>query len=410
MTRGSSLAPAAAPDQPVATNAPSRVALCTGNYHLVADGVSLTLNRLVAFLMRQGIEVLVFGPDAGDRWIPYIGTYVPVRSVAAPRRSEYRVSLGFPRAARRRFLEFRPDLVHCATPDLLGLRAAAMARRLAIPVVASYHTHFPSYLRHYRLGRLEGLLWEYLRRFYRQCEHVYVASPSIADALEANGVRRGVHLWERGVDVQHFHPRRRSVEWRREQGIGDDEAVVLFVGRTVREKGLSILADVDRRLTARRVPYRLVVVGDGPDREALEVQAPSAQFLGFLRGDALARAYASADVFLFPSETETLGNVTLEAMASGLPTVCADAPGSDHLVIDGVTGFLVEPRNSEAFAERVVTLIADRALRKEMGKHARQRARASDWGAALERLLHLYRHAVQGGSSSGQSAGAASTR
>jgi phosphatidylinositol alpha 1,6-mannosyltransferase len=249
---------------------------------------------------------------------------------------------------------------------------------------------------------VEGLLWVYLRRFYRQCEHVYVASPSIADTLEAHGLRRGVHLWERGVDVQHFHPRRRSVEWRREQGIGDDEVVVLFVGRTVREKGLSILADVDRRLTGRGVRYHLVVVGDGPDRDALELEAPSARLLGFLRGDALARAYASADVFLFPSETETLGNVTLEAMASGLPAVCADAPGSDHLVIDGVTGFLVEPGNGEAFANRVLTLIADRALRAEMGEQARARARSSDWATALERLLHLYRRALHGDSSSRQ--------
>ena len=269
-----------------------------------------------------------------------------------------------------------------------------LARRAGIPVVASYHTHFPSYLRYYRLQEFEGFLWNYLRRFYRQCEHVYVASPSIAAVLEAHEIRCDIRLWERGVDVGQFHPARRSAEWRRAQGIQDDEAIVLFVGRMVREKGLEVLADVAQRLTDRAARYRLVVVGDGPHRGTLERDVPAARFLGFLRGDALAQAYASADVFLFPSETETLGNVTLEAMASGLPTVCANAPGSNFLVTDDVTGFLVQPGDSEGFADRVGALVSDRGLRDAMGREARHRAQRFDWETTLGRLVDFYQQAL----------------
>lgn len=376
------------------TPASRRLALFTGNYHAVPDGVSLTLNRLVEYLQQHGWEVLVFAPAAGANPMEHVGELVPVRSVPAPGRAEYRVALGFPRAARARFGAFRPSLVHVATPDLMGNRALYLSLKLGIPVVASYHTHFCSYLKYYGLEELEGFLWKYLRKFYRHCRHVYVASPSMAAVLRAHEITSGLRLWERGVDMSLFNPGRRSLEWRRAMGVADYEPLITFVGRVVWEKGLETFASVVEALGAKGVPHRSMVVGDGPAREALARRLPGTLFTGYLKGSDVARAYASSDVFLFPSDTETFGNVTLEAMASGLPAVCADATGSSSLVIHGHTGFLAEPGHAGSFISFVLKLLLHPELRARMGEAAVRRARHYGWEATLSRLAAHYEEAL----------------
>ncbi len=369
---------------------PRRIALFTGNYHHIADGVSLTLNRLVRHLDARGDAVLVFGPTVARPPMAHAGTLVGVPSVPVPGRPEYRFTTAFTSEACERLEAFRPDLVHLATPDWLGYKAMRWAEARGLPTVASYHTHFPSYLQYYRLDWMEGALWRYLRWFYNRCRQVYVPSRSMSEGLRAHGVTADLRLWARGVETDRFTPSRRSEAWRAAQGFAPGEPVVAFVGRLVWEKGPDVFADVVEGLAARGIAAGSLVVGDGPAREELAARLPQTVFAGHLGGTDLAAAYASSDVFVFPSDTETFGNVTLEAMASGLPTVCADATGSRGLVVPGETGFLCPPRDAAAFLDATARLVTDAGLRARMGAAARREAEAYSWPAILDRLSGYY--------------------
>jgi len=237
---------------------------------------------------------------------------------------------------------------------------------------------------------LTGLVKCYLHWFYAACREVYVPSLAMAETLRADGLKDNFRLWPRGIDTARFNPAKRSLEWRARHGIGVSELVILHVSRLVREKRMDVIAGTARRLQALGIAHRFVIVGDGPERAALERGLPHAIFTGFLDGEDLAAAYASSDIFLFPSETESFGNVTLEAMASGLPCVCADATGSQSLVVAGVTGLLARPGCVEQFAEKITTLAADSALRRSMGVHARERSLEFSWDEAMARILGYY--------------------
>ena len=374
------------------------IALTAGAYNHIADGVALTLNRLVRYLEGRGAKVLVFAPTSkAPPPFEHAGTLVPVPSVPWPGRSDYRLSLGLSRKGRARLEAFRPDLVHIASPDLCGMQALLWANMHNVPVVSSFHTHFSAYFqyftsynRFYRMDLLETTAWRYGRWFYPQCQHIYVPSPSIADELRSRGISNGIRLWPRGVDPDTFHPRWRSASWRQKLGLRPEDVVVTFVGRLVWEKGLDVFAQVISNLEARGVPHRSVMVGDGPAYKKLSERLPNTVFTGPLSNGSLGSAYASSDVFLFPSDTETFGNVTLEAMASGLPTVCADATGSDALVIPEVTGFLARPKDADDFTDKVERLLVDASLRETMGTRARSRALLYSWDHAMARMSRFY--------------------
>ena len=384
-----------------------RVALFSGNYNYITDGAAVALNHLVAYLERQGVEVLVFAPTAETPAFDYAGTLVSVPSVSLPgRRGEYRLGLGLPQAARKRLKAFSPTLIHLSAPDILGYAALRFARKMGIPAVASFHTRYDTYVRYYGLQWLVGLVRRYLRHFYGLCEEVYVPSDSVAAVLEQDGLLSGVKLWSRGVDHALFHPRRRDMAWRRSNGLLDDEVVVVFVGRLVLEKGLACYSDVIDALRDQGLPCRALVVGDGPERAWMEKRLPDAVFTGYLDGDDLARAYASSDIFLNPSLTETFGIVTLEAMSSGLPAVCANATGSRSLVVDGVSGFLAAPENVAAFTDCVARLAKAPLLRTSLGRAARVRSEAFGWDAAMADLLENYYCVLRAGAcTSGAMAG-----
>jgi glycosyltransferase involved in cell wall biosynthesis len=213
---------------------------------------------------------------------------------------------------------------------------------------------------------------------------------SMLQNLQSEGIIKDGRVWPRGVESELYHPCKRSTEWRRALGFADDEIVVAFVGRLVKEKNTALLARVLRSLGESVPRFRALIVGDGPERNRLRSACPSAVFTGFLNGEALARAYASSDIFFFPSATESFGNVTLEAMASGLPSVCADATGSRSLVLHGVTGYLVRADDRAGFVDRLASLIAEPAARARMGAAARARALSFEWAPALRDLYENY--------------------
>lgn len=368
-----------------------RLALFSGNYNYTRDGANLALNRLVEYFERAGARVLVFSPTAREPAFEPAGELVSAPSAPIPFRPEYRFSFGLSKSNKARLAAFGPDAIHLSAPDILGYQAARLARKLSIPAVASVHTRFETYLSYYGLGWLRGRAEAYLKSFYSRCEAVYAPSQSVADELRAAGIVRAPRIWSRGVDRELFSPAKRDMAWRRSLGIADDEVVVSFVSRLVLEKGLGVFADAIDRLAAKGLRHKVLIVGDGPERARFERRLPDAAFAGFLTGDALARAYASSDVFMFPSVTETFGNVTLEAMAAGVPAVCADATGSRTLVENGVTGFLARPNDAADFAALTEKLLLDRALRTTMGEAARAHSAKYTWDAINGRLFDDYR-------------------
>ncbi len=356
----------------------------------MVDGISLTLNRLVGHLESQGFEVLVFAPGDGKPAMEHNGT-VEVPSFPIPFRKDYFVSKGLIGDARKRLDAFEPDLIHIATPDYLGLTALLYALKRDIPIVASYHTHFISYLKYYHLEMFTPLIWRYLRWSYGKGRHLYVPTESMADVLRSHGLADNMRLWPRGIETRRFNPENRSLAWRRNLGIEDDEVVVLFVSRLVWEKCLDVLSGTLHQLRDRGVRHRAIVIGSGPAREELQAMAPpDVIFMGHMEGDDLTTAYASSDVFLFPSATETFGNVTLEAMASGLPVVGADAPGTASLVLDQSTGYLCPPADEHAFSVALEKLIVDESLRGGMSQAAIEEAQRYDWDKVLSKMVTYY--------------------
>ena len=374
---------------------PLRVALFSGNYNYVMDGPVRALNTLVAYLERTGHEVLVFAPTTKTPAFSHNGTLISVPSIALPgKRSEYRLGLGLRGKVRRRLEAFKPDLIHIAAPDITAYGALNYARDHGVPAVASFHTRFDTYPRYYNMGWLEKHLTNYMRHFYSRCEHVYAPSQSMIDELVADGIGRDVRIWTRGVDSALFNPNRRDMGWRAGLGFAETDVVVAFVGRVVLEKGIDIFTDAFLRARETNPALRALVVGEGPERAAFEAKLPGGVFIGYQQGEGLARAYASAEIFFNPSITETFGNVTLEAMASGLPSICAAAAGSRSLVEDGVTGFLAAP-NAAGFAEQLAILGADGERRRRFGAAARARSADFSWDAVLTELVGHYHEAIE---------------
>ncbi len=367
-----------------------RIALFSGNYNYVKDGANQALNRLVGRIEARGMVARVYSPVGKRPAFRHTGTLVPVPSVPIPGRSDYRMALGLPLDASRDLSRFRPDILHLSAPDWLGHGAKAWARRHHVPVVASVHTRFETYFDYYRLGFMRSGAERLLRNFYYDLAEIYAPSESMVEQLTRDRYSTNIRIWSRGVDRRLFHPKARDMAWRRSLGIADDRPVIVFVGRLVLEKGLDIVAEVAARLREGAIPHQMLVVGDGPARSWLEERLHGGIFLGFQSGEELARAYASGDIFLNPSHTETFGNVTLEAMACAVPPVAAAATGSLSLVDDGVSGFLAPPGDSAAFADRIAAYIADPALRVVHGAQSLARARHFDWDRINDAVIDRY--------------------
>jgi phosphatidylinositol alpha 1,6-mannosyltransferase len=372
-----------------------RVVYFTESLYPLVDGVSRTLARLFDTLLAEGVDFRVVSPFMPDEPVPWRNRVIRVPYAHFPPYPDYRVSRPGGRALRAELRRFQPELVHVVSPTPMAMWAQRYARRAALPAVASFHTHFVSYFRFYGVGALESVGWRGLRWFYRRCERIYAPTRTIAGELEAHGIGP-VELWSRGIDLQAFDPGRRDDGLRAQLGVDDETPLLLLVSRLVKEKDLGDLVAIDGELRARGVRFRLALVGDGPMRAELEAALPQAAFAGHQSGEELARWYASADLFIFPSTTETLGNVVLEALASGLPAVVVDRGGPQDLVTSGETGYVAPANDVAAIADRLERLLRDAELRRGMSAAARASAADRDWHAINRGLIESYARVLAG--------------
>jgi glycosyltransferase involved in cell wall biosynthesis len=367
-----------------------RVALFTETFLPKVDGIVTRLRHTIDHLQRQGHQVLVFCPDGGLQ--EHCGSEVcGIPAFPLPLYPE--VQMALPRLSIGASLsKFRPDLIHVVNPAVLGLGGIFFAKTRGLPLVASYHTHLPKYLPHYGLAHLEGLLWFLLRLGHNQAVLNLCTSSAMVEELAAHGIQR-TDLWQRGVDTETFHPREADPAMRDRLTQGHPEApLLIYVGRLGAEKDIERI----KPMLAAVPGARLAIVGDGPHREALQAtfaDTPT-NFVGYLAGRELASAYSVADVFVFPSRSETLGLVLLEAMAAGCPVVAAKAGGIPDIVTDGVNGYLFDPVDEMAAIAVTQKLLGDPRERLAMGARARSEAERWSWGAATEQLVDYYRGVV----------------
>jgi glycosyltransferase involved in cell wall biosynthesis len=371
-----------------------RIALFTDTYAPQVNGVTKTLGRLVDHATERGHEVALVTPRINREAARGASLHLQLASLTVPLYPELQLARPLGPWGGRQLRAFSPDVVHVATEFTVGWSGVRWALDQQVPLVTSFHTDFPAYLAGYGLGRLEKPAWRYLRTFHARSSRTFCPSRATLRQLRDNGFDHSLSVWSRGVNAGMFHPNRRSLETRAALA-GDAQSLLVYVGRLAPEKRVDVLLEAFRGLRCERgVDVALAIVGDGPARAELEQLATEGvTFTGFLRGDALASAYASADVFAFPSDTETFGNVVLEAMASGLPVVAPSRGGVTDLVEHERTGLLVEPRDPHDFARAVHRLLGDRALRGRMARRARAISEGRSWGSIFDRLFEEYREA-----------------
>ena len=372
-----------------------RVALVTESFLPDVNGVANSVVRTAEHLLRRGHQPLVIAPQPPPalRDVPVSVGYPVVRVPSLPMPGYPQIRLGLPTPMLMAALRgHRTDVVHLASPFVLGAWGMLAARTLKLPTVAVYQTDVAAYARAYGVGMTEGAAWKWIKTVHNLADRTLVPSTESAAALGQHGVQR-VELWRRGVDDVRFHPGRRSPGLRRALA-PHGEIVVGFVGRRAVEKQIDLLADVSR------LPgVRLAIVGDGPAGPALRKALPRAVFLGVRGGDQLARLYASFDVFAHTGPYETFGQAVQEAMSSGLPVVAPRAGGPMDLVDHGRTGYLVPPFAADGFTRAVRELAADPVLRASFGAAGRASIEGRSWHAVGEELIGHY-EAVRAGAPS----------
>jgi glycosyltransferase involved in cell wall biosynthesis len=374
-----------------------RIAVVTETWPPEVNGVAMTLARLVDGLRGRNHALQLVRPrqtrqdgaGQGDAWHHDDWQEVLMRGLPIPRYPH--LKMGVP--SKRRLTELwtlqRPDLVHIATEGPLGWSALQAAQRLKLPVVSDFRTNFHAYSAHYGVGWLKKPIVGYLRKFHNRTLCTMVPTDALKRDLAAAGFEN-LQVVARGVDVQQFSPLHRSEALPRQWGVADDARVVTCVGRLAPEKNLGLLLEALAAMRQADPALQLVLVGDGPARAALQAACPDAVFAGQRHGADLAAHYASADLFLFPSETETFGNVVPEAMASGLAVLAYDLAAAGQLITPGVDGLLAPAGRRTAFVEQAVQLARQRRFAQQLGRQARTTAAALDWAHIVQRVERLY--------------------
>ena len=363
-----------------------RIAYVTETWPPEVNGVALTAARAVSHLRERGHEVDLIRPrqpheEAGalahDEWL--------TAGVPLPMYADLRFGLARERPLVQRFAERGVELVHVATPGPLAWQALRAARALGLASSSDFRTNFHTYCRYYHLGLVAPLALRALRRFHNSTDRTFVPTRALARELEAEGFRR-LAVVGRGVDTARFDPCWRSTALRRDWGVSDDAVLVLYVGRVAAEKNIGLAVRAFEALRPDAPHAQMVVVGDGPLRSELAEAHPDVRFIGARHGERLAACYASADCFVFPSLTDTFGNVTLEALASGLPVVAFDTAAAAEHVRDGTSGRLAPPGDEAAFVAALRELVLDHAALRRMRPEAVAAARRADWDGVLARF------------------------
>ncbi|BAY90610.1 MULTISPECIES: glycosyltransferase family 4 protein [unclassified Tolypothrix] len=368
-----------------------RIALFTETFLPKVDGIVTRLRHTVDHLQRHGNQVLVVAPEGGITEHKGAKVY-GVTGFPLPLYPELKMALPRP-AIGYALEEFKPDIIHVVNPAVLGLSGIFYSKILKIPLVASYHTHLPQYLQHYGLGMLEGVLWELLKTAHNQAELNLCTSTAMMAELTAHGIER-VDLWQRGVDTELFHPSLASAEMRSRLSQNHPESpLLLYVGRLSAEKEIERIKPILEAIPEAR----LALVGDGPHRQALEKHfaGTNTNFVGYLMGRELGSAFASADAFIFPSRTETLGLVLLEAMAAGCPVVAARSGGIPDIVTDGVNGYLFKPTaDIQGAITATVRLLQEKQECDLIRQNARKEAEKWGWANATRQLQDYYEKVI----------------
>jgi glycosyltransferase involved in cell wall biosynthesis len=377
----------------------SHVCVVTETFPPEVNGVAHTLGHLITGLRRRGHLVSIVRPHqpADPVGEPGDPTLTLVPGVALPGYAAVRAGLPAGGVLRARWRRNPPDVIYVATEGPLGWSAIRTARRLGLPVISGLHTNFHHYARHYHLGWAEAIVAAYLRWFHNRTGGTLVATAALADRSHEQGFKN-VSVLGRGVDGRLFNAARRSAALRRSWGVSDRDLVVACVGRVAPEKNVSLAIAAYRAMQEHAPSARLVIVGDGPQRNPLERRHPDVVFTGMLTGEPLAAHFASADLFLFPSETETFGNVTLEALASGLVVVAYDYAAARAHVIPGRTGVLAPHGDARAFVAAAVTLARAPERLRQMRQHVPESVAHLEWGRVVERFEALLGSAASVGS------------
>lgn len=374
-----------------------RIAIVTETYPPDINGVAHTLSKIVDGLKARGHSLCLIRPRQAKDDLPQMQDQlreILVRGLPIPFYKQLR--MGFP--AKRELLRLwslqRPDLVHIATEGPLGWSALQAARKLKLPISTDFRTNFHAYSLHYGIGWLSGAIVAYLRKFHNASQVTMVPTQQLRQELTGLGFER-LSVVPRGVDTDLFSPDKRKPALRSDWGASDKTVVLLCVGRLAAEKNLDLVLHAYQATKIRHSDVKLVLVGDGPLRAELARKCPEIIFSGFQTGLQLAEHYASADLFVFPSLTETFGNVTIEAMASGLPVVAFDHAAAGELISSGENGVLAAPSDNPAFVSQLVDLVGEPCLRRNYGEQAKMTAMEQEWRVILERTENVFHQVVQ---------------
>ncbi|WP_456274196.1 glycosyltransferase family 4 protein [Bacillus sp. AK031] len=367
-----------------------RIAIFTDTYDPQVNGVARTLKRLTSHMAKRRVEYELFVPEMKSslRAYPNIHEFTSFPFFFYP---ECRTAIANPKTIERRLRDFNPDLIHIATPLTMGLYGQHASKRLGIPVVASYHTHFDRYLDYYKMSWISPVLWKYMKWFHSNCEKIFVPSMETKNHLIQQGFEN-LSIWSRGVDCTLYDPSKTNNSIRNKYGI-KEKFIILFAGRLAPEKDLETLVNTIKGLSDDvKKQVHWLIAGDGPCRReiSMELQNKNVTMAGYLEGEELAEVYASSDLFFFPSPTETFGNVVLEAGASGLPSIVADEGGVTSIIENQMNGVICPAHSTEDFIKSTERLIENGDFRYTLGENARQYAKKQSWDSIFDQLLNEY--------------------
>ncbi|WP_408007306.1 glycosyltransferase family 4 protein [Pseudalkalibacillus sp. A8] len=373
------------------------IALFSDTYHPQINGVANTLQQLVNYWEKTGVQCKVIAPMMDPDNLFSLNTHL-LPSMRFLLYKEYRVAIPYNRKITQELLAFQPDLIHVATPFSTGLYGLNFGRKHDITMVASYHTNFDHYLSYYHLQWATDWWWKYLSWFHRYFEKTYVPSQETLHHLSSKGFER-LGIWGRGVDTSIYHPYHNTSSFRVKYKIPHDKIVLSYIGRLAPEKDIQTLIEIIRKFPQKwQDKVCWLIVGEGPSEVDLKSALKTFHnvlFTGYLRSKELSMAYSISDLFIFPSPTETFGNVVLESMACATPVIGTDSGGIRNIVIDGHNGYLVKPYEPQAFIDRIIFFLTHPNLSAQISTNARAYAKSQSWEVISSKLTSEYTELIE---------------